>query len=200
MKNTLFSPKSQTSSQKAVVEGRRRSKGQWLFCLWRNLLFWSNLFIIGHWKKKNHNKWEKRQVIFNLKWFAPSSFHSIFGVNEQNQLLICVLSMYSCLYSGSDYVHSKEITLYNEWLLLWFMDEVKPCVCKGWKEIVEEFNRTEIEGDLTIEWSLLFTWIGLLLSSNNEAKEWIIWEYNHSHMRCYLRYVSFYHIELNKRS
>ena len=32
------------------------------------------------------------------------------------------------------------------------MDEVEPCVCEGWKEIVEKFNRTEIEGDLTIEW------------------------------------------------
>ena len=52
------------------------------------------------------------------------------------------------------------------------MDEIKPpCVCEEWREIVEKFHREEIEGDLTIEWGLLFTRIGLLLPSNIEAKE-----------------------------
>ena len=51
------------------------------------------------------------------------------------------------------------------------MDEIKPpCVCEGWKEIVEEFHRTEIEVDLMIEWSLLFTRMDLLYP-NIEAKE-----------------------------
>ena len=31
------------------------------------------------------------------------------------------------------------------------VDEVEPCVCEGWKEIVEKFHREEIGVDLTIE-------------------------------------------------
>ena len=138
----------------------------------------------------------KRQVILTLN-DSPFLLFTLFGVNEQtnrcNLFKRCILVFIREVITS---IQRKPLFIMNDcFCSLWMKLNL---VYMKWKEIIEEFQREEIGVDLTIEWSLLFTWIGLLLLFNIEAKEWIIWEYNHPHMGCWWRSVSFYHIKVNR--
>ena len=99
----------------------------------------------------------------------PFFFSLYFGVNEQNQLLICVFKHGFLFHLGViTSIQRKPLFIMND------------CFCGLWmklklvyvklKEIVEKFYREEIGRDLMIEWSLLFTGIDLLLPSSIKAK------------------------------